>query len=177
MSIYLTRINIPKQHINILRVMMNSKYKRQEYIRELIQNGSYHTHREVQKSLRVQGVHVNQGTLSKDFKDLHVTKARLDDGRYRYELPPSSSLAAEDGLVERELREFVVSVDDAMHQVILKTSAGRASGLCETLDQAGWPEIVGSVAGENTVLLITKSNFQARKLLKQIKYFMKGKGG
>ena len=154
---------------------LNAKHQRQGRIRSLIERGHFHTHKEVIAALHTEGIAVNQGTLSKDFKELHVIKTRLADGRYKYVMPRYYSLETQDELIEREIRDFVVSADDAMHQVVLKTSAGHASGVCEAIDQAEWPEIVGSVAGENTILLITKSTAQARETLKRVKRIMKEK--
>ncbi|MXW05328.1 MAG: arginine repressor [Gemmatimonadetes bacterium] len=154
---------------------MNAKHQRQGTIRSLIERGHFHTHKEVIAALHTEGIDVNQGTLSKDFKELHVIKTRLADGQYKYVLPRYYSVETQDELVEREIRDFVVSADDAMNQVVLQTSAGHASGVCEAIDQAEWPEIVGSVAGENTILLITKSTAHAGKTLRRIKDIMKQK--
>ena len=154
---------------------MNAKNQRQEKIRSLIESGHFHTHREFLEILHMEGIDIKQGTLSKDFKELHVIKTRMSDGQYKYELPGFYLREVQDELVEREIRDFVVSADDAMHQVILKTSAGHASGVCEAIDQGEWPEIVGSVAGENTILLITKSTNQARKTLRRVKRIMQEK--
>lgn len=154
---------------------MNAKHQRQGTIRSLIERGNFHTHKEVIAALHTEGIDVNQGTLSKDFKELHVIKTRLADGQYKYVLPRYYSVETQDELVEREIRDFVVSADDAMNQVVLQTSAGHASGVCEAVDQAEWPEVVGSVAGENTILLITKSAAQARKTLQRVRAIMKQK--
>ena len=154
---------------------MNTKHQRLGTIRSLIERGHFHTHKEVIAALRTEGIDINQGTLSKDFKELHVIKTRLADGQYKYVLPRYYSVETQDELVEREIRDFVVGADDAMNQVVLHTSAGHASGVCEAIDRAEWPEIIGSVAGENTILLVTKSTDQAGKTLKRIKGIMKEK--
>ncbi len=154
---------------------MNTKRQRQGSIRSLIDRDHFHTHKEVIAALHAEGIDTNQGTLSKDFKELNVIKTRLPDGRYRYVLPRYYSLETRDELVEREIRDFVVSAEDAMNQVVLKTSAGHASGVCEAIDRAEWPEIVGSVAGENTIILLTKSPVQAGKTLKRIRLILEQK--
>ncbi len=154
---------------------MNAKHQRQGTIRSLIERGHFHTHKEVIAALHSEGIDINQGTLSKDFKELHVIKTRLSDGQYKYVMPRYYSVETQDELVEREIRDFVVSADEAMNQVVLQTSAGHASGVCEAIDQAEWPEIVGSVAGENTILLITKTTGQATKTLKRVRGIMEQK--
>ncbi len=154
---------------------MNTKHQRQGTLRSLIEQGHFHTHKEVIAALHSEGIDINQGTLSKDFKELHVIKTRLSDGQYKYVMPRYYSLETQDELVEREIRDFVVSAAEAMNQVVLQTSAGHASGVCEAIDQAEWPEIVGSVAGENTILLITKSPAQARKTMRRVKGIMEKK--
>lgn len=154
---------------------MNAKHQRQGTIRSLIERGHFHTHKEVIAALHSEGIDINQGTLSKDFKELHVIKTRLSDGQYKYVMPRYYSVETQDELVEREIRDFVVSAEDAMNQVVLQTSAGHASGVCEAIDQAEWPEIVGSVAGENTILLITKTTGQATKTLKRVRGIMEQK--
>lgn len=154
---------------------MNAKQERQAAIRRLVETGHYHTQREIIEALTQNGIHVNQGTLSKDFKALNILKIRTADGRFKYVIPRYYSSETQDELVEREVRDFVAGVDIAVNMVVLKTSAGHASGVCETIDRVAWPEVVGSIAGENTILLIARSAQQAKKLIKRIEKIMEDK--
>ncbi len=154
---------------------MNTKQQRQEIIQQIIEQGHFHTQQEIIDVLKEKGIQVNQSTLSKDFTALHVLKIRASDGRFKYVIPRYYSSETQDELVEREVRDFVASVEDAVNIVVLNTSAGHASGVCETIDRATWPEIVGSIAGENTILLISKSAQQAKKLKKRIEKIMADK--
>ena len=154
---------------------MNTKQYRQETIRKMIEQGHFHTQREIIAVLTKKGIQINQGTLSKDFKALHVLKILASDGRFKYFIPRYYSSETQDELVEREVRDFVAGVEDATNMVVLKTSAGHASGVCETIDRAAWPEVVGSIAGENTILLISISPQQAKKLKKRIEKILEDK--
>ena len=154
---------------------MNTKQHRQEIIQQVIEQGHFHTQQEIIDVLKEKGILVNQSTLSKDFTALHVLKIRTPDGRFKYVIPRYYSSETQDELVEREVRDFVASSEDAMNLVVLNTSAGHASGVCETIDRATWPEIVGSIAGENTILLIAKSPQQAKKLKARIEKILEDK--
>ena len=60
-------------------------------------------------------------------------------------------------MLRRELQDFVVSVDGVDHTLVVKTITGHAQGVCESIDQMSWPEVVGTLAGENTIFILCRS--------------------
>lgn len=147
---------------------MTSKKSRHGTILQIMKSGHFHTQHEVASALTRQGFSVSQSTLSKDFKDLGVVKMIAPDGTFKYVLPQYVREGSRVRSAHREIEEFVSSVQDANNLVVITTPPGNASGVCETIDNAGWPELIGSIAGDNTILLICKTGEQAQRLVQRI---------
>jgi transcriptional regulator of arginine metabolism len=133
-----------------------SKAYRQGQILKLIRAKSLHTQDELARELQQSGLAATQVTLSRDIRELRLVKTR--EG-YREILPeeagPSfASLAA----------EFLQDVRAAQNQVVLRTSPGHANSVAVALDSEEWPEVVGTLAGDDTVLVITPDNSTALAL-------------
>lgn len=157
---------------------MKTKLNRHQVLARLIAQGAFQTQRELLHALEGEGILIRQGTLAKDLEALKVTKVRIPaDGPPRYNLPRQYEVEMPDDLIEREIRDFVRTVEEATNLVVVKTSSGHASGVCETIDQIGWPELVGSIAGENTILLVCKTNEQAHQIVTRFHRILKGKEG
>lgn len=141
-----------------------SKLVRHKRITELIGNESIYTQEDLRSQLRRSGIHVNQATLSRDLRELGLVKTVNG-----YALP-----AAEDGgppmpALEHLLREFVVDVREAENQLVLKTTPGSAQPVAAALDSADWTDIVGTIAGDDTILIIAVSKAICRKLAARIR--------
>jgi transcriptional regulator of arginine metabolism len=118
----------------------------------------------LRKQLRRSGIHVNQATLSRDLRELGVVKTVNG-----YALP-----AAEEGgqpmpALEHLLREFVTDVREAENLLVLKTTPGSAQPVAAALDSEGWLEIVGTIAGDDTILIITPSRAICHKVAEKIR--------
>ena len=107
--------------------------------------------------LREMGVHTTQSTLSKDIRELGIVKVPSPGG-FRYQ-PPGQAVAARppQTQLDREVSDFVTDVDGAGNTLVLKTLTGHAQGVCEAIDLAGWEEVVGTVAGENTIFVLCRT--------------------
>ena len=147
---------------------MNEKRERQRRILAVIASRAIGTQRALNDALRAAGISTTQSTLSKDLKQLGIVKAPDGAGGLSYQAPAGESRRYGSGsdLLARELRDFVVETGGAGHTLVLKTMTGHAQGVCEAIDRAGWTEVVGTIAGENTIFILCQS-VEKRELLKE----------
>ena len=140
-----------------------SKLTRQQLILQLIENGKVANQEDLRRALARQGQQVTQATLSRDIHELGIVKT--GNG---YSLPTQ---AAEAGLpsAERLVREFVLSVREAQNQLVLKTSVGSAQPVAAALDAEGWEEMLGTIAGDDTILLICENKHHAERVANRIR--------
>ena len=156
---------------------MTGKQKRQQKVLELISAQTIGRQESLSDALKEVGIDTTQSTLSKDIKELGITKAHDGAGGFQYQVPTVAEPAGRvvprgDGLLRREVRDFVRMVDGAGHTTVLKTITGRAQGVCEAIDQVSWPEVVGTLAGENTIFVLCRSEVDCRRLRGRIEEMM-----
>lgn len=132
------------------------KSARQVAILEIIAEQAIVTQEELADALRTRGFQVTQATVSRDMKELRLVKALSADGAYRYACGDKNENTLNDRLM-RMFSETVVSVTSAYNQIVIKTLSASADIACETIDSMQWPEILGTIAGENTILMIVRS--------------------
>lgn len=137
---------------------MNKSY-RQGQILKLIHTKRVHTHEELEQELSALGISSTQTTLSRDIRELGLAKTA--EG-YRQIVPESgtSDLSA--------ITRFLHDVRIAQNLLVLKTSAGHASSLAVAIDQAEWPDVVGTIAGDDTVLVIAPNKSTAKSLREKL---------
>ena len=142
-----------------------SKTARQKAILELANAGPLGSQDELQRALSRRGFKVGQATLSRDIHELRLVKS--SDG---YALPEGGT-ASEAALpsASRLVREFVLDVRPAQNLLVVKTSVGSAQPVAAALDGENWPEVLGSVAGDDTILLVAPDNKAAAKLALRIR--------
>lgn len=134
---------------------MSNKEHRQDAILELIASEPVASQEELRQRLAARGWQVTQATLSRDLRDLGVVRAPMDDGA-RYVLP--ERLAVEDKpKLDNILPQLFDSVDGVGELLVVKTLASGAQPVSEAIDSQGWPEVIGTLAGENTILIICRS--------------------
>ncbi|MDI3256622.1 MAG: transcriptional regulator ArgR [Kyrpidia sp.] len=129
-------------------------------IRELVTARAIETQEELVQALRECGFQVTQATVSRDIKELQLIKTPTGDGRYVYALPPEPSVNSEARL-QRMLPESFVALDRAENLIVMKTLPGNAHAVAALVDAVGWPEIMGTIAGDDTILVICRSAKQA----------------
>lgn len=132
------------------------KSARQIAILELIADRVIETQEELADALRKHGFQVTQATVSRDIKELRLVKVLSADGTYRYATSEKNESSLNERLV-RMFSETVVSIVSAYNQIIIKTLSASADIAAETIDNLQWPEILGTIAGENTILMIVRS--------------------
>jgi transcriptional regulator of arginine metabolism len=144
------------------------KTRRQQVILGVIERQPVRSQEQLRRSLRTAGFDVTQATLSRDIRELGLVKGG-PDGAYRAPGAPATpnGRIAETAL-HRAVAEYLVRVDRVQQLVLLRTGLGRAQALCVALDEARLPEVVGTVAGEDTVLAIAPDTRRARALVKRM---------
>ncbi len=136
---------------------MNKNY-RQGQILKLVRSHRLHTQEELAGALRAQGISATQVTLSRDIRELGLVKTT--DG-YSQTVGPSA--AAAPGF-ESIAREFLRDVRVAQNLLVLRTPPGHANALASALDNAEWPDVTGTIAGDDTVLVVAPDAKSARAL-------------
>ncbi len=132
------------------------KVNRHAKIIELINQYQIETQEELADYLNQEGFKVTQATVSRDIRDLKLTKIPAEDGKQRYAVHQST----EQGMGEkyiRVLRDGFVSMDMAQNILVIKTVAGMAMAVCAAIDAMKWDEVVGSIAGDDTIMCAIRS--------------------
>ncbi len=150
------------------------KLSRHSKILELIANYDIDTQEELAKRLSEGGYNVTQATVSRDIKDLKLVKVLNDNGIYKYVQSSARDNAASDKNFSSILETSVVSVEYAMNIVVIKTHSGMAQAVGYVLDSLGFDEIIGCVAGDDTLLCVAKTEKTATYLTDKIKLMLKG---
>jgi len=125
-------------------------------ILEIIEKKDIETQEELASELKARGVRVTQATVSRDIKELRLLKVLSENGGYKY----ATVERAERGMSERFIRilaESMMSIDSAMNLIVIKTITGSAQAAAEAIDSLKWQEILGTIAGDNTILVIARS--------------------
>src|SRR6202044_2319828 len=117
---------------------------------------------DLQRVLRKQGFKVGQATLSRDIRDLNLSKTA-----HGYSLPDSSAALALPP-VSRLVREFVLDIRSAQNLLVIKTIVGSAQPVAAALDETDWSEVVGTIAGDDTILIVCPDKDEARTLAGRI---------
>ena len=126
------------------------------------------THEMLAEILKSRNIDVSQSTLSKDLRELGVVRMPRPDGGFRYNLPEVGATLRDQHILERELRDYVTTAEQAQNIVVVKTLSGHAQSVCESIDRIGWSEIVGTIAGENTIFIVAGDALQAESVVERI---------
>ena len=143
--------------------MMN-KTLRQRVVIELVGQGTIASQEDLQRALRKRGFKVGQATLSRDIRELNLSKTASG-----YSLPQSQgSQSLTLPPVSRLVREFVLEVRVAQNLLVVKTIVGSAQPVAAALDGEEWPEVVGTIAGDDAILIVCPDKDGAKKLAYRI---------
>lgn len=133
-----------------------NKGQRHIKIRELIANDEIETQDELVDRLKQDGFNVTQATVSRDIKELHLVKVPLIDGRYKYSLPADQRFNPLQKL-KRSLMDAFVRIDNAGNLLVMKTMPGNANAIGALIDNLDWDEILGTICGDDTILIICRT--------------------
>lgn len=148
------------------------KNTRQSAILHLIDQYDIETQEELAGRLKDMGIVVTQATVSRDIKELRLLKVLSPSGGYKY----ATSDKAEHGLADRFVRIFVdsvLSITHAGHIVVIKTLAGSANAAAEAIDSMHWPQILGTMAGDNTILVVVRTQDEVRDVVTKFEEMLK----
>jgi transcriptional regulator of arginine metabolism len=148
------------------------KNARQTAILSIIEQNDVETQEDLAKKLKDMGIVVTQATVSRDIKELRLLKVLSGTGGYKY----ATADKAEHGLSERFVRMFkdsVLSVDYSGNIVVLKTLSGSANVAGEAIDSMRLPEILGTMAGDNTILVVVQNEEEAAQTANRFRDMLK----
>lgn len=143
------------------------KGQRQIKIRDLITHGEIETQEDLVEALRNGGFNVTQATVSRDIKELHLIKIAMDDGRYKYSMPADQRFNPIHKL-KRSLSDNFAHMDLADNLVVMKCLPGTANAIGALIDNLEWEEILGTICGDDTILMICRSKEESKLIVKQI---------
>ena len=144
------------------------KARRQALIREIVDTQSIQTQEELAQALREHGMVVTQATVSRDIKEMHLLKVLAEDGSYRYATMDKEEQGTSDRLI-RMLADSVVSMASANNLIVIRTLPGSAHVAGEAVDSLRWSEVLGTIAGDNTILVIARSNEDVDAVLRRFR--------
>ncbi len=149
------------------------KRDRHKAIIEMIANHDIETQEEMVLKLIEDGFDVTQATVSRDIKELKLTKIPTDNGKQRYSTVDSKITELNERYI-RILKEGYLSIDDSQNIIVLKTVPGMAMAVGATLDSLKWRQILGCIAGDDTVLCVTRSNSDTKIVKEKLIRIVKG---
>ena len=149
------------------------KNDRQRRILEIVEREPIDTQEQLQQKLQEQGVTCTQATISRDIKQLHLIKEPVGHGQYRYTVSSQRNRLNVADKLRTIFRESIISVDFAQNIVVIKTMAGLANAAAAALDGMDVPDMVGTLAGDDTALLVMKDLQAARGFCEDIHEMLK----
>ena len=146
---------------------MVMKPERHRKILELISDNAITTQEDLMQRLSEAGFSVTQATVSRDIRDLKLTKIPSENGKQRYALHQTSGSGMSEKYI-RVLKDGYVSMDMAQNILVIKTVAGMAMAVAAALDAMKWNEVVGCIAGDDTILCAIRSTEDTVKVMDKI---------
>jgi transcriptional regulator of arginine metabolism len=151
----------------------DSKTARQHVVEELIVNKEISSQNELLNMLKSKGFDITQTTLSRDLDEINAVKSVKTDGKNVYTIKKNSADKLQSSKdvrnkLEKSLSEFVISVDSSANLAIIHTPAGAAQYVASLIDQADMEKVLATIAGDNTVLVVTKGLDDGKKVASQI---------
>lgn len=142
---------------------MGRKRARQNFILELVRKNRIESQHVLAGELHRNGIEVSQATLSRDIQELGLVKS---NNAYLAG-PPETRRTSEQSL-RRILSNYVIGIDSVAPLLVIKTTTGSASSVADAIDNAGWTEIVATIAGDNTIFVLCRSTNELAETLKRI---------
>ena len=147
---------------------MPSKEYRQRLIEELVESEFISTQSELADHLASRGVRVTQATISRDVNELRLVRLPAGDGQHRYRSTPLAAQEDVLGELKQRFRLFVRDIDRGENIIIVNTDEGHATGIAYVIDKLERDEIIGSLAGQNTIMIITRGTREAEAILEEL---------
>ena len=148
------------------------KVKRQAAILNIIKEKYVKTQEDLSSELIKMGFDVTQATVSRDIKELRLLKKQTGDGGYRYIKPENDNVPETTSRIRSIFSNSVISIDYSMNNIVIKTLSGMAQAAAITLEAMEWPEILGTIGGDDTVLVVLHDENSAKLVAKRLKTFI-----
>jgi transcriptional regulator of arginine metabolism len=131
---------------------------RDRLILDIIAQRPIGTQDDLVEALRSTGIEVTQATVSRDIRRLGLIKVPAGGGAYRYQAPNAARPQAREveGRLRRAFDDYVESIDEGSGLILVKTASGSAGTVAEAIDEMSWKEVVGTVAGDNTIIIVSR---------------------
>lgn len=150
------------------------KARRQRKILEIIRRELVETQEDLAAALKINGFEVTQATISRDIKELGLSKIPCENNLFRYAFPGERPAPRGEERLKRLFRDSVLGLDLSENLIIIKTHPGGAQGVASAVDQSGWKEIIGTVGGDDTILVVIKPKRAAEAVLKRFREMNRG---
>ncbi len=146
------------------------KNNRQNLILKIVSENNIGTQEQLQQKLHEHGFDVTQATVSRDIKELSLIKTATASGNFKYSVPAltKNSMENADGMILTMLSNGVVSVDYALNTVVVKCHTGMAQAVCAKLDSLKLENVVGTLAGDDTVFILMRTENDASRLVREL---------
>ncbi|WP_440110519.1 transcriptional regulator AhrC/ArgR [Paenibacillus sp. QZ-Y1] len=143
------------------------KGQRHIKIREIISQNEIETQDDLVEALRQSGFQVTQATVSRDIKELLLIKIPMDDGRYKYSMPTDQRYNPIQKL-KRALVDNFLHIDHTNNLVVMKCLPGTANSIAALLDNIEWTEVMGTICGDDTILIICRTESNSVTVIERI---------
>jgi transcriptional regulator of arginine metabolism len=143
------------------------KGQRHIKIREIISQNEIETQDDLVEALRQSGFQVTQATVSRDIKELLLIKIPMDDGRYKYSMPTDQRYNPLQKL-KRALVDNFLHIDHTNNLVVMKCLPGTANSIAALLDNIEWTEVMGTICGDDTILIICRTESNSVTVIERI---------
>lgn len=153
---------------------MHSKEQRQKKIQEIIARESVSTQGDLVQLLRAEGYRVTQATVSRDINEMRLVRLPIGKGRHRYALAQYGAHDDVEEQLSRLFQNFVNDVDRGENILVIRTADGHASGVALLLDRLRRDDIVGTIAGEDTILVVARTTEEGEALMEELHALMVG---
>ena len=147
------------------------KSRRHDLIKKIIGEEIIETQEALAEALRARHMRVTQATISRDIKELFLIKVPAGNGRYRYAVSPHENVRFSEGRMKRLFKDNVIFSDSSENMVVVKTIPGAASTVGAALDASDWTEIIGTVAGDDSILVVVKPKEAAPEVVRRMEKF------
>ena len=148
------------------------KSVRQAVIKNIIDRQIIETQEDLAEALRQERIKGTQATVSRDIKEMMLIKVPTGDGRYRYAYPMNNTVIFTEERMQRLFQDTVLGCDYSENIVVLKTLPGGANTVASALDHANWPEVLGTVAGDDNIFIIVKPKAAASEVTQRLLGFL-----
>lgn len=149
------------------------KLRRQQMILEIIKEKMITTQDELAMELLDRGIKTTQATISRDIKELQLVKVPVGPDSYRYAQPQRIDPQQGNERLRRLLKENMVKMDFSENLVLIRTLPGAAQAVASSIDHAGWKGVIGTVAGDDTILLIVKPRDVVEQVVERLESLLR----